>query len=143
MLKEFKEFVFKGNMIDMAIGIIMGGAFGLAVKSLVDNVIMPLAGHLTGGVDFSNHFFMLGSEKAFATLAAAEKALADGDKFTLVRYGVFVNDIINLLIIGFSIFIMMKYVISSTKKKEEEAPAPKPSQEVQLLSEIRDALQAR
>ena len=139
MLKEFKDFVFKGNMLDMAIGIIMGGAFGLAVKSLVDNVIMPLAGHLTGGVDFSNKFATLGSEAKYATLAAAEKALEGGQAFTLVRYGVFVNDIINLLIIGLSMFIMVKYVVSAMKKKEEEAPA-EPSDEVKLLTQIRDSL---
>ncbi|MCB1098382.1 MAG: large conductance mechanosensitive channel protein MscL [Verrucomicrobiales bacterium] len=139
MLKEFKEFVFKGNMLDMAIGIIMGGAFGLAVKSLVDNVLMPLAGYFTGGVDFSNKFVLLGSEGKFATLAAAEKALEGGEAFTLIKYGVFINDVINLLIIGFSMFIMVKYVVNSMKKKEEEAPA-EPSAEVKLLTEIRDSL---
>ncbi|MGK0186785.1 MAG: large conductance mechanosensitive channel [Verrucomicrobiales bacterium] len=139
MLKDFKEFVFKGNMLDMAIGIIMGGAFGLAVKSLVDNVVMPLAGHFTGGIDFANKFASLGAETKFATLAAAEEAQKAGEVFTLVKYGVFNNDTINLLIIGVSMFIMVKYVVNAMKKQEVEAPA-EPSDEVKLLKEIRDSL---
>ena len=77
-----KEFVFKGNMVDMAIGIIMGGAFGLAVKSLVDNVVMPLAGHFTGGIDFADKFASLGTETKFTTLAAAEEARASPSSIT-------------------------------------------------------------
>ncbi len=139
MLKEFKEFAFKGNMIDMAVGIILGGAFGLAVKSLVDNVLMPFIGNLMGGLDFKDYFAVLGGDAQYATLAAAEKAIAAGEKLSIVKWGTFVNDVINLVIVAFSLFMMVKYVVNASKKKEEEAPAAPPANEV-LLAEIRDLL---
>ena len=124
MLKEFKEFAIKGNMIDMAVGFIMGGAFGTVVKSLVQDVIMPPVGYLMGGVDFSKMGFSLG--KGF-----------DG-KEVVIKYGAFINAIIAFLILAFCIFLLVK-VVNAMKKAEEEKPSDPPKQEV-LLEEIRDAL---
>ena len=136
MLKEFKEFAFKGNMIDMAVGIILGGAFGLAIKSLVDNVMMPLVSGVLRAPDFSQLFFALDGRN-YRSLAEAERLAAP-----VVKYGVFINDFINLMIIAFSLFIMVRYVVNAIKKREEEKPpVPKePSEEVKLLTEIRDHL---
>ena len=124
MLQEFKEFAIKGNMIDMAVGFIMGGAFGTVVKSLVSDVIMPPVGYLMGGVDFSNLALSLG------------KGL--NGKEVVIKYGMFINSIISFLILAFCIFMLVK-VVNKLKKKEEEKPAAPPKQEV-LLEEIRDAL---
>lgn len=135
MIEEFKKFILKGNMIDMAVGIIIGAAFGTVVKSLVADVIMPPIGMLMGGIDFSNLFFALDG-MGYASLAAAQTAGA-----ATVNYGVFLNNVITLLIVGFAVFMLVKG-INQMKKKEEEAPQepPKPSDEVVLLTEIRDAL---
>jgi len=135
MLKEFKEFAMRGNVVDMAVGIIIGAAFGKIVSSLVADVIMPPIGMLMGGVDFSNLFFDL-SMSDYATLAAAEAAGAP-----LIKYGVFINTVLDFAIVAFAIFLLIKG-INSMKKKEEAKPAepPKPSAEEQLLTEIRDLL---
>lgn len=143
MLQEFKKFAIKGNVMDMAVGIIIGAAFGLIVKSFVADVIMPPIGLLLGGVDFSEMFVVLkdGAKAAspYATLAAAKDAGA-----VTMNIGVFVNTIINFVIVAFAIFIMVKW-INSLKKKEEEAPSepPKASNEEVLLGEIRDLLKAK
>jgi large conductance mechanosensitive channel len=140
MFQEFKKFAIKGNVMDMAVGIIIGAAFGLIVKSFVADVIMPPIGLLLGGVDFSEMFLVLkdGAKAAgpYATLAAAKEAGA-----VSINIGVFINTIINFLIVAFAIFIVVKW-INSLKKKEEEAPSepPKPSNEELLLGEIRDLL---
>ncbi len=136
MIKEFKEFAVKGNAIDMAVGIIIGGAFGKIVASLVNDVLMPPVGQLLGGVDFTNLFYTLGGA-SYDTLAAAEEAGA-----AVVKYGAFFQTVVDFLIIAFAIFMMVKGM-NKMRKKEEEAPAapPKPSAEVQLLTEIRDSLQ--
>lgn len=128
MLKEFKAFAIKGNVMDMAIGIIIGAAFGKIVSSFVADVIMPPIGILLGGVDFSNLSWIL--KEATETTAAVT-----------INYGVFINTLIDFIIIAFAIFMVVKG-INSAKKKEEEKPAapPKPSEEVQLLTEIRDSL---
>ncbi len=125
MLKEFKEFAMRGNVVDMAVGIIIGAAFGKIVSSLVSDVIMPPIGMLMGGVDFSN-------------LAVA---LGDGADAASINYGVFINTVIDFVIIAFAIFMVIRG-INSMKKKEEEKPAapPKPSAEEVLLTEIRDLL---
>ena len=125
MLKEFKEFAMRGNVVDMAVGIIIGAAFGKIVSSLVSDVIMPPIGMLMGGVDFSN-------------LAVA---LGEGADAATINYGVFINTVIDFVIIAFAIFMVIKG-INSMKKKEEEKPAapPKPSAEEVLLTEIRDLL---
>ena len=135
MVKEFKEFAVKGNVVDMAVGIIIGGAFGTIVKSLVSDVIMPPIGLLLGGVDFSNLFFTLGSG-SYDSLDAAKEAGA-----ATINYGLFFNNVISFLIVAFAVFMLVKS-INSLKKKEEEKPAapPKPSDEVVLLTEIRDLM---
>jgi len=142
MFKEFKEFAIRGNVIDMAVGIIIGAAFGTIVKSLVEDVIMPPIGLLLGKVDFSNLYLVLkeGSTAApYLNLAAAKEAGA-----VTLNYGQFVNTIISFLIIAFAIFMMVRW-INKLKKKEEAAPAapPAPSNEEKLLTEIRDVLKAK
>ncbi len=138
MLKEFKEFAIKGNMIDMAVGIVIGAAFGAIISSMVDDVIMPLVGLLLGGIDFSNWFILLG-DAAGATIPTIEAAREAG--IATLNIGLFINAIIKFLIIAFALFIVVKG-INSLKRKEEEkpaAPAEPPAQEV-LLKEIRDLL---
>ncbi|MGC7872008.1 large conductance mechanosensitive channel protein MscL [Desulfosporosinus sp. FKB] len=114
MWKEFKEFSLKGNVIDLAIGVIIGGAFGKIVTSLVSDIIMPLLGILLGKVDFSNLFIVLGSGH-YKTLVEAKNA-----GVATINYGTFINNVINFLIIAFSIFIVIKQVNRFTKKKEVE-----------------------
>lgn len=135
MLKEFKEFAMRGNVVDMAVGIVIGAAFGKIVSSVVNDIIMPPIGMLMGGVDFSNLFLDL-SRSGHAALALAEEAGAP-----LIKYGVFVNTVLDFVIVAFAIFMVIKGM-NSLKKKEEEAPAepPKSSPEVELLTEIRDSL---
>ena len=135
MLQEFKKFAMRGNVVDMAVGIIIGAAFGKIVSSIVNDIIMPPIGLLMGGVDFSNLFVDL-SASGYASLAAAEEAGAP-----IIKYGVFINTVLDFLIVAFAIFMVIR-AMNSMKKKEEEKPAepPKPSEEVVLLTEIRDAL---
>lgn len=135
MMSEFKEFAVKGNAIDMAVGIIIGGAFGKIVGSLVNDVIMPPIGKLMGGIDFKTLFMNLG-DTAYSTLAEAQEAGAP-----VIAYGNFIQNVIDFIIIAFVIFMMVRY-INNMKKKEEAAPAapPEPSDEVKLLREIRDNL---
>lgn len=138
MLNEFKKFAMRGNVVDMAVGIIIGAAFGKIVSSIVNDIVMPPIGMLMGGVDFSNLFIDL-SRAGYASLALAEAAGAP-----IIKYGVFINTVLDFLIVAFAIFMVIKGM-NALKKKEEEAPAepPKPSAEVELLTEIRDALRNR
>jgi large conductance mechanosensitive channel len=131
MMKEFKQFAMRGNVMDMAIGIIIGAAFGKIVSSIVADVIMPPIGMMLGGVDFS-------------TLAITLKEGAEGVEPVLIKYGVFLNTVIDFVIIAFAIFMVVKG-INSMKKKEEEKPAapPAPSKEEVLLAEIRDELRKK
>jgi large conductance mechanosensitive channel len=135
MMQEFRDFAVKGNAVDMAVGIIIGGAFGKIVTSIVNDVIMPPIGLLLGGVDFTGLFLNLG-EGDFQTLAAAKEAGAP-----TLNYGAFLQNTIDFLIIAFVIFLLVRGV-NSLRKKEEDKPAapPKPSEEVLLLREIRDGL---
>lgn len=136
MLKEFKEFAVKGNMIDMAVGIIIGAAFKSVVSSLVKDVIMPPIGKLLGNVDFSQLFAVVG-EGSYATIKEAEAAAAP-----IIKYGVFIQSVVDFLIVAFVIFVMVKG-INSMKKKEEATPeaAPAaPAEDIVLLREIRDSL---
>ena len=138
MFKEFKEFAMRGNVVDMAVGIIIGAAFGKIVSSFVKDVIMPPIGMLTGGVDFGNLYVNL-SETAFESLAAAEAAGAP-----VIAYGRFINTVIDFLIVAFAIFVAIK-VMNKLKREQEaepEAPEapPEPSAEEKLLTEIRDVL---
>lgn len=138
MFKEFKEFAMKGNFVDMAVGIVIGAAFSTIVKSFVDDIIMPIVGVLTGGVDFSNMFAVIkgGEGVAFATLEAAKEAGA-----VTINYGLFINAMVTFVIVAFALFMVIKGM-NAAKKAEEEAPeAPvEPSDEVKLLTEIRNAL---
>jgi large conductance mechanosensitive channel len=135
MLKEFKEFALKGNVLDMAVGIIIGGAFGTIVKSLVDDIIMPPIGLLMNGVDFSDLFVNLGKVK-FESLAAAKEAGAP-----VVAYGQFLNNVISFLIVAWAVFLLVKGM-NTLRRKQEAAPAapPAPPADVVLLGEIRDLL---
>ena len=122
MLKEFKEFVMKGNMLDMAVGIVIGAAFGLIITSLVADVIMPPIGLLLGGIDFSNIFSVLKEGKTagpYATVAAAKAAGA-----VTMNWGVFFNTIINFLIVAFAIFLLVKGVNKMRREKEAPPAAP-------------------
>ncbi len=132
MIKEFKEFINKGNVMDMAVGVIIGGAFGTIVTSLVNDVIMPVISLITGGIDFSGWFISLNGQK-YATLAEAEEAGA-----SVLAYGKFISAVIYFLILAFIIFLIVKAMNKMKKKKEEEKPAK--SDEVKLLEEIRDEL---
>lgn len=135
LMKEFKEFAIKGNVMDMAVGIIIGAAFGTIVKTLVDGVLMPPIGKLMGGVDFSQLFLDI-SGHGYATLTEATAAGA-----SVIKYGEFLQSVINFLIVAVAVFAMVK-TINSLKKKEAAAPAaPAPTPEdIILLREIRDAL---
>jgi large conductance mechanosensitive channel len=135
LIKEFKEFAIKGNAVDMAVGIIIGGAFGKIVSSLVNDVIMPPIGRLLGSVDFTSLFINLGAEK-FATLAEARAA-----GVPTLNYGSFIQTIVDFIIVAFAIFSMIK-AMNMLRKKEAEQPAeaPPPSEDIVLLREIRDSL---
>jgi large conductance mechanosensitive channel len=135
LIREFREFAVKGNAIDLAVGVIIGGAFGKIVSSLVDDLIMPPLGLLLGGVDFKNLFVNLGSG-GYATLAEAKAAGAP-----VLSYGNFLQSVVDFVIVAWVIFLMVK-AINRMRRKEEEAPAapPVPAEEIVLLREIRDAL---
>ena len=138
MLNEFKEFISKGNVMDLAVGVIIGGAFGKIVSSLVNDVVMPIVGKLVGGVDFGQLYLNLG-QQSFDTLEAAEKAGAP-----IVKYGAFINATIDFVIIAFVIFMAIKGM-NSLKRKEDAPPAEAPAdpEDIVLLREIRDALKQR
>jgi large conductance mechanosensitive channel len=134
ILKEFKEFAIKGNAVDLAVGIIIGGAFGKIVSSLVNDVIMPPVGKILGGVDFSGLFINLGS-KEYATLAAAK-----ADNAATWNYGAFLQTMIDFTIIAFAVFMLVKLINTLKRQdKAEQAAAPTP-EDIALLREIRDAL---
>jgi large conductance mechanosensitive channel len=143
MFKEFKEFAIKGNMLDMAVGIIIGAAFATIVTSLVNDVVMPPIGLLLGGVDFADLFIVLREGAAAAGPYASLEAAKEAGAVTL-NYGIFINAIISFLIVAFAVFMVVRS-FNKLKRKEEEAPSapPKPSAEEQLLAEIRDLLKAR
>lgn len=127
-IKEFKEFALKGNVMDMAVGVIIGGAFGKIVSSLVDNILMPLVGVVTGNIDFTKLVFKFG----------------EGDLSATLNYGQFIQNVVDFLIVAFCIFLIIKAMNKLTIKKAEEpaapAPEPEPSAEEKLLTEIRDLL---
>ncbi|ODA67077.1 Large-conductance mechanosensitive channel [Methyloligella halotolerans] len=135
IVKEFKEFALRGNVVDMAVGIIIGAAFSTIVKSLVDDVIMPPIGVVTGGVDFSDLFIALDGE-SYQSLAVAREAGAP-----TINYGLFINSVISFAIVAFVLFLLIKGMNHLRRKQEDESnqdvPAPK---DIQLLEEIRDAL---
>ena len=135
-IKDFKEFAMRGNVIDMAVGVIIGGAFGKIVTSLVNDVIMPAIGVLTGGIDFKDYKYVLKD----AATAADGTAIPE----VTINYGMFVQNVVDFLIIAFCIFVMIKAIMKFKKKKEDApAPAPAPSKEELLLTEIRDLLKEK
>lgn len=142
MLKEFKEFAFKGNLIDMAVGIIIGGAFATVVKSLVDNVFMPALGKATGNINFTEMYINLNFPDSKVPYA---KALENGEP--VIGYGQFFTDFLSFILLALAVFILVKKVIASIKKDEAspdpESALPKLSKEEELLTEIRDLLSAR
>ncbi|WP_167406842.1 large conductance mechanosensitive channel protein MscL [Bradyrhizobium forestalis] len=135
MLKEFREFAMKGNVVDLAVGVIIGAAFGAIVNSLVGDVIMPIIGAVTGGLDFSNYFTPLSAKVTATNLADAKKQGA------VLAWGSFLTLAINFIIIAFVLFLVIR-AMNTLKRRDEAAPAapPKPSAEVELLTEIRDLL---
>ena len=136
MWQEFKSFAFKGNAFDLAVGVIIGGAFGKIVDSMVNDLIMPIIGALTGGLDFSNYFAGLSSNVTATSLAAAKEQGA------VFAYGNFITVLINFLIIAFILFQLVK-VSNRMKKAEPAPPPPGPTKSEELLAEIRDALKKK
>ncbi|MBP9049836.1 MAG: large conductance mechanosensitive channel protein MscL [Alphaproteobacteria bacterium] len=136
MLKEFKDFIARGNVIDMAVGIVMGAAFTAIVNSAVGDIIMPIVGWAMSGVDFSNYFIQLGGDQAYPSLKSAKDA-----GVPVLSYGVLINATINFLAVSFFVFWVVK-VTNKLKKSTESAPLEltAPSEEVVLLREIRDSL---
>lgn len=131
LMREFKEFAMRGNVVDLAVGIVIGAAFGKIVSALVDGILMPPIGLLLGGVNFTD-------------LALTLREGTDGAAPVLLKYGAFVQTVVDFVIIAFAIFVVVK-AMNRLKRKEEAAPAPPPgpSEEVRLLTEIRDALKSR
>ena len=129
-ISEFKEFAMKGNVMDMAVGVIIGAAFGKIVSSMVDDILMPLVGMVTGNVDFTSLAFQIG----------------EGEEAAVLKYGNFIQNTVDFIIVAFCIFLMLKAINKLNRKKEEPAPAPEapkgPTQE-ELLAEIRDLLKEK
>lgn len=143
MFKEFREFAIRGNVVDMAVGLVIGGAFGTIVTSLVNDVLMPPIGLMLGGVDFSNLFVVLKEGSAapapYPSVAAAKAAGA-----VTVNIGLFINAIISFTIVAFAVFMVVKAVNAARRQPPPaEAPPPAPTPTEQLLGEIRDLLRAR
>ena len=134
MFKEFKAFIAKGNVIDLAVAVIIAGAFGAIVSSLTDDIIMPVIGAIFGGADFSSYFILLGTPEGYAALKEAGAAM--------IGYGAFVTAIINFVILAFIIFLLVRYAKKVMAEFEEKkaAAAPAGPTEIELLTEIRDAL---
>ena len=138
MLKEFREFAMKGNVVDLAVAVIIGAAFGAIVSSMVADVIMPIIGAVTGGLDFSNYFTGLSKTVTATNLADAKKQGA------VLAWGNFLTLTLNFLIVAFVLFMVVR-LMSKLKRKDEAAPAtpPKPTREEELLTEIRDLLKKK
>jgi large conductance mechanosensitive channel len=140
MFKEFRDFALRGNVVDLAIGVIIGAAFGAIVSSLVDDVFMPVIGLILGRIDFSNLFFVLGDIPSGVTVTSVATAKAAG--VATLAYGLFINAVVKFTIVAFVLFLVVKG-INRVRKKEAAAPAaapPAPTKEELLLTEIRDAL---
>lgn len=128
MIKEFKKFAIKGNAIDLAVGVVIGAAFGKIVSSLVEDIINPLIGLVIGNIDFSDKVLALSLP-------------IDGVEPLVLRYGIFITNVINFVIVAFSIFIVIHYITKLKEKEEKVEEIPKTSDEVKVLTEIRDLLQ--
>ncbi len=141
MLKEFKEFIQKGNVLEMAVGFIMATYFGAIVKSLVNDIIMPPIGRLLGGVDFAELKMVI--QEAVPAVMDGENVITPETAEVAIMYGNFINVVITFVIVAFTVFLVIKMYNNYLKKKEEPAPAPapaEPSEDIKLLMEIRDAL---
>ena len=138
MFEEFKKFAMRGNVIDLAVGVIIGGSFTGIVNSLVKDVIMPPIGLALGGVDFANFFFVIKGDRAVDTLTAATAA-----KDVTINYGLFINAIINFLIVAFVLFVLIRQMNKLVAPSPATEAAPPPSEEILLLREIRDSLKAK
>jgi len=139
MLKEFKQFALRGNVVDLAVGIIIGAAFTAIVSSLVDDIIMPPIGLALGGLDFSQIFVVLKGDGHYNTVAQAKEAGA-----VTWNIGLFINAVIKFLIVAFAVFLLVRAINTLTRKQEAKAPdAPPPPQDIVLLTEIRDLLAKR
>lgn len=136
IVKDFKDFAFKGNLVDMAVGIIIGGAFGTVVKSLVDDVFMPVIGYITGGVDFSDKVLVLGTVPEGSTV----KAAAEAGEVVLLTYGNFITSFISFLILAFVLFLVIKKFMAALRKEEQSPTPAAPPADIALLTEIRDLL---
>ncbi len=137
MFSEFRTFLMRGNVIDLAVGVIVGASFTGIVNSLVKDVLMPPIGLLLGGIDFSNFFLTLKGDRSAATLKAAQEAGA-----VTLNYGLFVNTLLNFVIVAFVLFMLIRQ-INKLQRPAAPAPAPAPPEDILLLREIRDALKAR
>lgn len=138
MLKEFREFIAKGNVLDLAVAVIIGAAFGTIVTSLTGDLIMPVVGWIFGGADFSNHFILLSTPAGYAGSLTDYAALKEAGA-AMIGYGAFITVVVNFLILAFVIFLLVRTANKAMKKQEAAAPPPGPS-EVDLLVEIRDLL---
>ncbi len=135
MLEEFKKFVLRGNVVDLAIGVIIGAAFGAIVQSVVNDLMMPVIGAISGGLDFSNHFVALSSKVTANSLAEARKEGA------VLAYGNFITLVINFLIVAFVLFLVIRLMNQLIRKESAKPPAP--SKQEELLTEIRDLLKSQ
>ena len=136
MLKEFRDFIAKGNVIDLAVAVIIGAAFATIVASLTDEIIMPIVGAIFGGADFSNYFILLSTPAGYEGSTSDYAALKEAGA-AMIGYGAFITAVINFLILAFIIFLLVRWANKLMKKKEEEVAGPT---EIDLLTEIRDAL---
>lgn len=141
MFKEFRDFALRGNVIDLAIGVVIGAAFGAIVSSLVDDVFMPIIGLILAGIDFSNLFFVINNPSG---VAVPSLAFARDNGIAVLAYGLFINAVVKFTIVAFVLFLVVKGV-NRLKKQEAKAPAapPAPTTEEKLLTEIRDAIKAK
>ena len=137
MFQEFRTFVMRGSVVDLAVGVVIGAAFTAIVNSLVKDLLMPPVGMMLGGIDFSNFFLVLKGDPALATL----KAAADAGAVTL-NYGLFINTILNFLIVAFVLFLLLRQINRLKAPQKDSAPAQTP-EDIQLLREIRDSLKGR
>ncbi|MFM6854928.1 MAG: large conductance mechanosensitive channel protein MscL [Sphingopyxis sp.] len=142
MLSEFREFIAKGNVLDLAVGVIIGAAFGKLVTSLTDDLIMPIIGAIFGGADFSGKFIMLGNVPAGYEGSLTDYAALKAAGVAMLGYGAFLTAIINFVILAFVIFLIVRYANKAMRKPVEDAAPAGPS-EIELLSDIRDELRKR
>jgi large conductance mechanosensitive channel len=138
LIDEFKKFAVRGNVVDLAVGVIIGASFTGIVNSLVNDIVMPPIGLALGGVDFANFFFVLKGDRAVDTLAAAKAA-----KDVTINYGLFINAVINFMIVAFALFMLLRQLNKLVAPTPATEAAPAPPEDIQLLREIRDSLKNR